>query len=59
MNESQLKQYEKEGMQIVNLTYAGEKICARILNPSKPELGIAEETQPTLEDVYLYYENPL
>lgn len=57
MNEPELKQYEEEGMQIVNLTYAGEKICARILNQSKPELGAAEETQPTLEDVYLYYEN--
>ncbi|MBD5088043.1 MAG: ATP-binding cassette domain-containing protein [Clostridiales bacterium] len=57
MNEQELKQYEEEGIRIVNLTYAGEKICARILNQSKPELGAAEETQPTLEDVYLYYEN--
>lgn len=57
MNESELKRYEEEGIRIVNLTYAGEKICARILNSSKPELGAAAEAQPTLEDVYLYYEN--
>ncbi|MDE7425255.1 MAG: ATP-binding cassette domain-containing protein [Lachnospiraceae bacterium] len=59
MNESEWKQYEEAGIRIVNLTYAGEKICARILNPSKPEWGIAEEIQPTLEDVYLYYESNL
>ena len=57
MNEPELKQYEEEGIRIVNLMYAGEKICARILNQSKPKLGAVEETQPTLEDVYLYYEN--
>lgn len=59
MNESELKKYEEEKIRIVNLTYAGEKICARILNSSKPALGMAEETQPTLEDVYLYYESDI
>lgn len=57
MNEPELKQYEEEGRQIVNLTYAGEKICARILSQFKPKLGGVEEAQPTLEDVYLYYQS--
>ena len=56
MDELELKRYEEEGIKIVNLTYAGEKICARILSSSKPELGRAKKAQPTLEDVYLYYE---
>lgn len=59
MRESELKQYEAEGMRIVNLAYAGDKICARILSQSKPRLGAAKETQPTLEDVYLYYDQGL
>lgn len=54
MNESELKQYEQQKIPIVNLTYAGDNICARILCREKPELGQAEEAQPTLEDVYLY-----
>lgn len=56
MDDMELKQYEEAGVHIVNLTYAGDKICARILSQSKPELGTAQEAQPTLEDVYLYYE---
>lgn len=56
MDESELKRYEEAGTKIVNLTYAGEKICARILSGSKPELGTVKEARPTLEDVYLYYE---
>ena len=57
MFEKQLKEYQETGVKIVNLTYAGDEICARILSDSKPEQGRVEETQPTLEDVYLYYEN--
>lgn len=56
MSEQQLKQQQENGAKIVNLTYAGDEICARILSDSKPEQGRVEETQPMLEDVYLYYE---
>ena len=56
MNEKELRQYEKEHVPIVSLAYAGEKICARILNADRPEWGAAEKAQPTLEDVYFYYE---
>ncbi len=56
MDTAELCQYENEDAKIVSLTYAGEKICARILSSRRPEAGIAEETKPTLEDVYLYYE---
>lgn len=56
MDTAELRQYENEDAKIVSLTYAGEKICARILSSRRPEAGIAEETKPTLEDVYLYYE---
>lgn len=56
MDTAELCQYKNEDAKIVSLTYAGEKICARILSSRRPEAGIAEETKPTLEDVYLYYE---
>ena len=56
MDTAELRQYENEDAKIVSLTYAGEKICARILSSRRPEVGIAEEAKPTLEDVYLYYE---
>lgn len=56
MDTAELRQYENEDAKIVSLTYAGEKICARILSSRRPEAGIAEEAKPTLEDVYLYYE---
>lgn len=57
IEEGQLRMYEEKGMKIVNLTYAGDEICARILSSTKPEQGRVEETQPNLEDVYLYYES--
>lgn len=57
MNEKELLRYEKEHIPIVSLAYAGEKICARILNADRPGWGTAEEAQPTLEDVYFYYES--
>ncbi len=57
MNEKELLQYEKEHIPIVSLAYAGEKICARVLNADRPGWGTAEEAQPTLEDVYFYYES--
>ena len=56
MDTAELRQYENEDAKIVSLTYAGEKICARILSSRRPGVGIAEEGKPTLEDVYLYYE---
>lgn len=56
MNEEQLKMYEKNEKKIVNLTYAGDEICARILSDTRPEYGRVEAIQATLEDVYLYYE---
>ena len=57
IEEGQLRMYEEKGMKIVNLTYAGVEICARILSSTIPEQGRVEETQPNLEDVYLYYES--
>lgn len=56
MDGQEWKQYEEAGVRTVNLTYAGDKICARVLSDSKPGFGMADEAQPTLEDVYLYYE---
>ena len=35
MSEQQLKQQQENGAKIVNLTYAGDEICARILSDSK------------------------
>lgn len=57
LKEEQLRKYEEEGMKIVNLTYAGDEICARMLSEKKLTQGRVEAIQPTLEDVYLYYEN--
>ena len=42
MDTAELRQYENEDAKIVSLTYAGEKICARILSSRGPEAGIAE-----------------
>lgn len=48
--------YVENGIRIVNKTYVGDQVCVRILHDGNPEVGRAEEAQPTLEDVYLYYE---
>ena len=57
MDEAEWEQCQKLGVKITNLTYAGEKICGRIISETRPGIGIAKEAQPTLEDVYLYHEN--
>lgn len=56
LTEEQLAIYEKRKIKIANLTYAGDEICARILSEERLEEGRVEKAQPTLEDVYLYYE---
>lgn len=57
MDEAEWEQCQKLGVKITNLTYAGEKICGRIISETRPRIGMAKEAQPTLEDVYLYHEN--
>lgn len=57
MDEAEWEQCQKLGVKITNLTYAGEKICGRIISETRPGIGMAKEAQPTLEDVYLYHEN--
>lgn len=52
----ELEKCENPKMKIVSLTYAGDTICVRILSDTKLTMGRVEVAQPTLEDVYLYYE---
>lgn len=56
VQEEQINEIEKNGSKLVNITYVGDEICARVLSSTRPEMGRVEKAQPTLEDVYLYYE---
>lgn len=56
VEEDDFRKYEESGVKILNVTYAGEQVCVRILSDTEPGIGTAALVQPTLEDVYLYYE---